>query len=62
VRFEIDRGSLQPGQTLVIYTRDPGSGQLGQHAREPASALAMSNVDGKVADCDVVPATGAAGE
>jgi hypothetical protein len=52
MRFEIDKRSLQPGQTLVIYTiQDAVSGQPGDQTGEPATSLAISIVEGKVAGC-----------
>jgi Trehalase-like, N-terminal len=48
LRFEIDTNSLQPGQKLFIYTQDLEPNQQGEHPTEPASAIGVSVVDGKV--------------
>jgi hypothetical protein len=41
LRFEIDKGALQPGQKLFIYTQDLPPGRQGGHPRQPASALGI---------------------
>jgi hypothetical protein len=47
LRFEIDKNALEPGQKLFIYTVAHASG----NSSEPASAIAVSIVDGKFAGC-----------
>jgi hypothetical protein len=48
LRFEIDKSSLQPNQTLFIYTQDRAPNQQDGQPREPASSLGFSLVDGKI--------------
>jgi hypothetical protein len=48
MRFEIDKSALQPGQKLFIYSVDRAPGRPSGSAREPASTIAISIVDGKV--------------